>query len=361
MKKAASLSFFLVCGLAATLFGDQITLKNGDRVSGKIVTADDKTVVIKTDYAGDIKIDRASITNLVTDQVLNVTLKDTGKVQGKVETTADGVQVKKADGTEVTVKPEVVTSLRDDASQKAFDREEERLHHPRLNDFWAGFVSLGIANSSGNSITTTVSTAASATRIAGKNKLSLNFAQLYATQSTTLPHGQTANKVSGGFRIDRDISKKLFVYGNNGYDYDKFQDLDLRVVVGGGFGYHAWASKKGYLDVFGGGNWNREKYSKVDNTNIVRQIGEVVVGQEMGYQALSKLKLFEKLTLFPNMSDTGEYRMNFDATASVPVMKWLELNFGFSDRYISNPVFGNKGNDTIFTTGIRVSFDQNKR
>lgn len=360
MKKAASLSFLLACGVAATLFGDQITLKNGDRVSGKIVTADDKTVVLKTDYAGEIKIDRASITNLVTDQVLNVTLKDTGKVQGKVETTAEGVQVQKTDGTAMTVKPEVVTNLRDDASQKAFEREEERLHHPKLNDFWAGFVSLGIANSSGNSITTTVSTAASATRIAGKNKLSLNFAQLYATQSTTLPHGQTANKVSGGFRIDRDVSKKLFVYGTNGYDYDKFQDLDLRVVVGGGFGYHAWVGKKGYLDVFGGGNWNREKYNK-EGENITRQIGEVVVGQEMGYQALSKLKLYEKLTLFPNMSDTGEYRMNFDATASVPVMKWLELNFGFSDRFISNPVFGNKGNDTIFTTGIRVSFDQNKR
>ncbi|MGJ5816714.1 DUF481 domain-containing protein [Paludibaculum fermentans] len=360
MKKAASLSFLLVCGLAATLFGDQITLKNGDRVSGKIVMADDKTVLLKTDYAGEIKIDRASITNMVTDQVLNVTLKDAGKVQGKVETTAEGVQVQKTDGTAVTVKPEVVTNLRNDASQKAYEREEERLHHPRLNDFWAGFVSLGIANSSGNSITTTVSTAASATRIAGKNKLSLNFAQLYATQSTTLPHGQTANKVSGGLRIDRDLSKRLFVYGTNGYDYDKFQDLDLRVVVGGGFGDHVWIGKKGYLDVFGGGNWNREKYNK-DGVNITRQIAEVVVGQEMGYQALSKLKLYEKLTIFPNMSDGGQYRMNFDATASVPVMKWLELNFGFSDRFISNPVFGNKGNDTIFTTGVRVSFDQNKR
>lgn len=352
---------FLACGLAAALFGDQITLKNGDHVTGKIVSADDKVLILKTDYAGEIKIDRASITNIVTDQVLNVTIKDAAPVQGKVETTAQGVEVKKADGTAVTVKPEVVTSLRDEATQKAYEREEERLHHPRLNDFWAGFVSLGIANSSGNSITTTVSTAASATRIAGRNKLSLNFAQLYATQSTTLPHGQTANKVSGGFRIDRDISKRLFVYGTNGYDYDKFQDLDLRVVVGGGFGYHAWATKKGYLDVFGGGNWNREKYSKENNTSITRQIGEVVVGQELGYQLLSRLKLYERLTIFPNMSDTGQYRMNFDSTASIPVMKWLELNFGFNDRYISNPVFGNMGNDTIFTTGIRVAFDQNKR
>lgn len=359
MKKL-TLSFLLVCGLAATLFGDQITLKNGDRVTGKIVSADDKAVILKTDYAGEIKIDRASITNIVSDQLLNVTVKDSGTVQAKVETTPAGVEVRKADGSTVTVPPAQVTSLRDEATQKAYDREQERLHHPRITDFWAGFVSLGVANSSGNSVTTTVSTAASATRAAGKNKISLNFAQLYATQSTTLPHGPTANKVSGAFRLDRDLSKRIFIFATNGYDYDRFQNLDLRVVVGGGFGYHVWAGKKGYLDVFGGGNYNREKFD-LDGESITRKTGEVVIGQEMGYQALSRLKLFEKLSLYPNMSETGEYRMSFDATASVPIMKWLELNFGFNDRYLSNPVFGNKSNDTIFTTGVRVSFDQTKK
>jgi putative salt-induced outer membrane protein YdiY len=355
----------LLMGLALCAFGDQITLKNGDRVTGKVVSSDEKVLVLKTDYAGDLKIDRTMITSITTDGPLNVTLKDAGKVQAKVGAAGDGVKVEKTDGSVVTVQPEALTALRDDASQKAYEREQERLHHPRLNDFWSGFVSLGVANSSGNASTTSISTAASANRVAGKNNLQLNFVQIYARQSTTLPYGETANRLSGGVRIGRDVSGKLFVYGNNSYDYDKFLDLNLRVVLGGGFGYHAWKSKKGFLDVTGGGNWNRETFDVTSRfttyTTESRNSAEVTVGQEAGYQAFNRVKLWEKLSFFPNLTNTGEYRMNFDSTAAVPVMKWLELNVGFSSRYLSNPLLGRKAADTIFTTGVRVAFDQTKR
>jgi putative salt-induced outer membrane protein YdiY len=367
MNRMYKLVAAAACALSVAAYADQVTLKNGDRITGKIVTADEKTVLVKTDYAGDVKIDRASITGIQTDQVLNADIKDSGTVQGKVASAAEGVRVEKADGTALTVKADAITALRDDAAQKAYIREQERIHHPKLNDFWAGFVSLGVANASGNASTSTVSTAASATRIAGKNKMGVNFTQIYARQSTTLPYGETANRMNGAFRIDRDIAPRLFVYGINTYDYDKFLDLNLRVVLGGGFGYHAWKSKKGYLDVLGGGNVNRETF---DITNVVktgkyttdtRTSGELAVSEEAGYQPYERLKLFERFSFFPNMSDTGEYRYNFDATASVPIKKWFEFNVGFSSRYLSNPIAGKKNNDTILTMGIRASFDQAKR
>ena len=203
--------------------------------------------------------------------------------------------------------------------------------------------------------------------MAGRNKMSINFAQIYARQSTTIPFGETANRMGGSFRVDRDISKKVFVFAFNGYDYDKFLDLNLRMTLGGGFGYHVWQNKKGFLDVMGGGNWNRETF---DVTNIVktgkyitqtRNSGEISIGQELGYQPMSRLKLNEKLAFFPNSTNAGEYRMNFDTTGSVPIFKWLEFNVGFSSRYLSNPPFGKLKNDTILSTGIRATFDQNKR
>jgi putative salt-induced outer membrane protein len=357
----------LLCGFALSLTADQITLKNGDRVSGKIVTTDDKTVTLKTDFAGEIKIDRTLITGITTDAPINVTLKDAGPVQAKISGPADELRLQKSDGTAQTVKADSLVALRDDAAQRAWEREEERLRNPRLNDFWSGFVTLGVANASGNSSTTSVATAASATRIAGRNKMSINFAQIYARQSTTIPFGETANRMGGSFRIDRDISKRVFVFGVNAYDYDKFLDLNLRMILGGGFGYHVWQSKKGFFDVSGGGNWNRETF---DVTNIVktgvyttqtRNSGELMIGQEFGYQPLSRLKFNEKLAFFPNFTDTGEYRMNFDTTASIPLYKWLEFNVGFSSRYLTNPPVGKVGNDTILSTGIRASFDQTKR
>jgi len=357
--KTSTLLALVFC-LCESLLADQLTLKNGDRLSGKIVTSDDKTILLKTEYAGEIKIDRTVVTGIQTEEAINVTLKDAGKVQGKLEATTQTAKVEKLDGSVVNVEPGAVLAIRNYTAQQDWEREQERLTHPRLNDFWAGFVGLALTNSNGNSKTTSMGTTGSATRVAGKNKMALYFAQLYATQSTTAPFGTTANRVTGSFRIDRDISRKLFLYGVNAYDYDQFLDLDLRVVLGGGLGYHVWKSQKGYFDVGAGANWNREKFSTVTGS-LVRNSAELQVGQEFGYQVFEKLKLFERLTVFPNMTDLGQYRVNFDFTASVPVAKWLEWTVGFNDRYLSNPLPGKKKNDTILTMGVRATFDQTRR
>ena len=84
--------------------------------------------------------------------------------------------------------------------------------------------------------------------------MGLYFNQLYASQSTTQPTGETANRISGGYRIDRDLAPKLFVFGTADFDYDKFLSLDLRSVLGGGLGFHAWKSKNGFFDVGAGGS-----------------------------------------------------------------------------------------------------------
>jgi len=44
-------TMFLLC---PQVFADQITLKNGDRLTGTIVKSDAKTLVIKTEAAGDV-------------------------------------------------------------------------------------------------------------------------------------------------------------------------------------------------------------------------------------------------------------------------------------------------------------------
>ncbi len=50
------LALFLVVVFAREVFADQITLKNGDRITGTIVSSDAKTLVIKTVYADDFRI-----------------------------------------------------------------------------------------------------------------------------------------------------------------------------------------------------------------------------------------------------------------------------------------------------------------
>jgi putative salt-induced outer membrane protein YdiY len=336
---------FHTCALlgvcVSVLHADQVNLKNGDRITGSILNSDDTAIIVKTTYAGELKIARAEIATLSSETELYVTRKDEKAAKAKL----------------AQAEPASFVAVREEAAQRAWEREQERLTNPRLNDFWSGFVAFSFANASGNSKTTSLATSASATRQAAKSKMALYFNQVYASQSTTLPFGQTANRLSGGYRIDRDLAPRLFVFGTTDFDYDRFLSLDLRSVLGGGLGFHAWKSKNGFLDLGAGAVWNREKFAD----GVLRNSTELLVSQEFGYVVLNRLKLSEKVSFYPNLSETGEYRFNFDLNASLPIFKWLEWNFGVNNRYLTNPPAGRKSNDLLTTTGIRLSFDQTKR
>ena len=59
MKRVFSIVFVgLICS-AAMMQAEQVTLKNGDHLSGSIVSMDGKKLVIKTSYAGEVSIDWA--------------------------------------------------------------------------------------------------------------------------------------------------------------------------------------------------------------------------------------------------------------------------------------------------------------
>jgi len=60
MKTIVLLTIVFFTFGVATAVADQITLKNGDRLTGKIVKSDGGKLVIKTDLLGDVTVDLVS-------------------------------------------------------------------------------------------------------------------------------------------------------------------------------------------------------------------------------------------------------------------------------------------------------------
>ncbi len=87
-----------------------------------------------------------------------------------------------------------------------------------------------------------------------------------------------------------------------------------------------------------------------------RTSGEALAGQEFTYKLSNRTSFKERLVFFPNMTDTGQYRLNFDASAVTLLKTWLGWQLTFSDRYLSNPVEGAKTNDVLLSTGLRLTF-----
>ena len=61
--------------MSCVLFADQIVLKNGDRLTGTIEKSDGKTLIIKTEFAGEVTVEWPAIQEITSTQSLHVTLE----------------------------------------------------------------------------------------------------------------------------------------------------------------------------------------------------------------------------------------------------------------------------------------------
>ena len=340
----------LVLVAAHGVQADQITLKNGDRITGAIVKKDGKTLTIKTESLGVLTVPWEQVATLQSDGRLNVVLPDGRTVQATLQTSEGKVELKE---TRQTLAPAEVVTIRDAEEQVVY----ERMLNPPWSRLWAGTATIGFAGTQGNAQTRTFTVALNAARTTNTDRASLYFNAVKASAMINGVDAGTAQAVRGGWGYNHTVSSRFFASAFNDYEYDRFQNLDLRFVLGGGLGYKAWKGERGWLDFVGGLAYNREKFSPASPAPaFTRNSAEAYWGEDFGYKLNAVTSVVQSFRMFNNLSDTGQYRMNFDLGANTRLLKWLTWNLGFSDRYLSNPVPGRKNNDIMYTTGIGIAF-----
>jgi putative salt-induced outer membrane protein YdiY len=335
-----------ICFLPASqALADQVSLKNGDRLSGTIVKSDGKTLVLHTDYAGDIELKWGAVEGIQSSESLHVELQN-GKIVSGPVTTSDGKL--EIGGVESSVSE--VKTLRNEAEETAY----EKTLHPGLLQEWKSGLNLGFALTRGNSATKNLSLAFTAIRQTSNDKLGLYENSVYASNDATgaVPH-TTANTAGGGFRYDHDITKRVFGFVATDFFADALQDLNLRSVFGGGAGYHAIKTEATTLDLLAGLNYTHESY-----TTFSRSFAALTLGEEFMHKIGKSTLLNEKALIFPNLNSVGDYRGTFDFATVTKISKRLGWQNAFSDIYVTNPPPGKKKNDVVLTTGLNVSFGE---
>ena len=348
-------SYLLVAVLLLAPFAlaDQITLKNGDRLTGTIVKYDGKALTFKSDLAGQVTIPWDSVTGVTSTNPLSVGLKGGQVLVGPVTTAQDGkLQVATQSAGTVAAAHDSVEVIRNKDEQAAYDAQSDHYRNPRLVDLWTGALDLGYAQSHGNSNTENFTINSLADRATSRDKIEVHYQQIFARSDATGTRVTTANAKRGGLAYNLNVAPKLFVFGSVDLETDQFQALDLRFSPAGGVGYHILKNEKTAFDAMLGASLDREFFS----TGLNRTFGEVLLGEELTHKIGAASTLHEKLVFYPNMSDTGQYRMNFDSTFATAIRKWLSWQISLSDRYLSDPLPGFKTNDVLFTTGVRLNF-----
>jgi putative salt-induced outer membrane protein len=346
--KLKTLSFlFLLCLAAGAAWADQVVMKNGDRVTGSIVKKDGKNLTIKTEHFGVVTTSWDQVESVTADKPVNVVLPDGKTVQGTLATTNGKVEVTTKDA-KLSLAPADVATIRDDAEQKAY----ERFLKPGWGQLWAGTGSVGFAGTSGNAKTLTFTTGITAARVTRTDKTMLYFNAIKASALVNGTNSQTAQAVRGGIGYDHNLHPRLFVNVFNDYEFDKFQNLDLRFVLGGGFGWHAVKTERSRLDFLGGVDFNRSSF----NTPLTQKSAEFYWGDEYSLKLAAATSLVQSFRMFNNLTTTGSYRVNFDIGMSTKLSKRLNWNLSVSDRNLNRPAPGRKANDLLYTTGLGITF-----
>jgi putative salt-induced outer membrane protein YdiY len=348
VKTFSLLSLAAVLTFPSVMLGDQIVLKNGDRLTGTIVKSDDKALVIKTEFAGDITVQMPAIEQINSTQPLHVGLSNGQTLTGAVTTSDGNLAVATANQGTLTEPRSDVVSLRNEAEQAAY----EKTLHPGLLEGWQGGANVGFALTRGNSQTKNLALAFIADRKTPRDHLGLYLNSVYATDDApgAVP-STTANTIQGGARFDHDLDHKLFGFVGADFQTDALQGLNLRSVFGGGLGVHLIKNDRTTLDLLGGLNYTRENY-----TTLNRNLAALTLGEELSTKLGKATTLTEKLYFFPDLNEAGDYRGTFNFGAVTKINKWLGWQNAFGDIYVTNPPAGKKQNDIVLTTGLNMSF-----
>jgi len=357
----------LFCGFASTALADQVTLKNGDHLTGTVVKGDGKTIVLHTDAMGDITIQFAAVREIKTDKDLHIGVKG-GKTEVGTVTATDGkIEVATKTAGTVEVVPAEVTVIRNDAEQTAFDKSL----HPGLLNGWTGGVNVGFSLARGNSESENLALAFNAVHASLNDKLTLYATSIDTTNNLATP-STVANLETGGLRFDRNLNPRLFAFGAADFMSNALQFLDLRQVYTGGFGLHVIKNDKTVLDFLGGVNYTHETYSNgaeiaptppsttptgvFESYGVTNRYVALTLGEELMHKLGKTTVVTQNVDFYPNLQNTGQYRFTFNLGTVTKINKWLGWQNQFGDIYVSNPPTGSKTNDVLFTTGLNIAF-----
>src|SRR5262249_4768784 len=121
MRNILALTIFLLL-LSGTAIADQIVLKNGDRLTGKIIKADGAKLVLKSELIGDVSVDLSAVRSITSDEPVYVTLADGRTVSG-VMTVSDGkAELRTGNANPVSFDRATIRYIRSEAEHLAYER-----------------------------------------------------------------------------------------------------------------------------------------------------------------------------------------------------------------------------------------------
>lgn len=162
----------------------------------------------------------------------------------------------------------------------------------------------------------------------------------------------SANSLGASEKTEYQLTPRTYLFNLIGGGFDEIRRIDAQFEVGPGFGVEllkrtnfVWKSELGF-------NYLRQYR---DDDTILNQY-TVRIAEIFAWRVWQNLTHDLKIEFFPNVEDFGEYRLRIESTLRYPVNKRISLNLDVIDLYDTQPVQSVKPNDLQIRSTIGVTF-----
>lgn len=338
MRQHCLKTFLLVCllilfltAIPLSVQAAVVVLKNGDRITGRIVKMEKQRLEIDPPFSDIIKIKWEDVQSITSERPMSV------KLYGELDL-PENIGEQRLDRI-------IVNSLGED---EAIRLEDVRAINFAENDY-RGYLSAGGNQTSGNSQT-------EALNISG-NLIYRRLEHRY-TLDGKYNRGQadgkdTANNGSFSVKYDYFVAPRVYVGALNLAESDQFQDLSLRNTGGLILGYDLLDREHHNLTIGAGPaavyqDFTTEPATITPSTTGVLRYEFMIRGDDVIF--------FQKTQGFKDLGHGSATRVNADQGIRVKITQNWRVNFEYDLRYNSLPVDGRKTVDTNIIFGFSYDF-----
>jgi hypothetical protein len=305
-----------LCGQKA----DTVVLRNGDRVVGEIQSLDRDVLSFKTDDMGTLAIKWDKIHRISSPRYFEVEETSGQRYYGSLRA-----------GPEVKQMIVEVSTFRD------------TLHHEqvvRITPIGQGFfarldgnISLGFTFQRANRIRT-MSLDANVKYRTQKRLTGLRINTYFQGEETSEPTSRNTIALNQ----QRFLARRYVLVGTGQLEQNEELDLDLRILLSLGGGRFLTQTSRSALLVGGGLAFTNEQFVASDATTNLEAL--LSVGWEFYRRDTPKSEIQTTLQVFPNLTDLGRVRTDFQASISHEFVKDFTTGFTLFDQLDNRPPSG---------------------
>ncbi|MHC4478071.1 MAG: DUF481 domain-containing protein [Planctomycetota bacterium] len=338
------ISLVLVCLLVAVSAAgaDEIHLKNGDRLTGKIENVTDGKLTFKSDLAGTITVPIANLRTFSSTEVLHIYLQD-GTVINQTAVAGDEGRFGIEQGPALQA--------------QQFDLAAIASINPPPNPVpkWHGDIAVGYTSTHGNTRTDTGTASFNMAKRTEKDrtKISADYAKGEQEDPDTKETETTEHWWRFKGKYDYFFSEKFFGFFDGRYEKDAIAELDRRVIMGLGGGYQ-WIESDitNFSTEFGLASlWEKFDNQTESNSEISFQLG-----YNFDRQLTNRLKFMHDLTYYPSIEQVSDYYLTSTSELRANFTQTLFTSFKVIFNYDTTPAIGSGSTDTKYIWGVGGSF-----